>query len=214
MTTNNNSKNLMLEHVIRDRIDVEKIGLTLVGKEYTTALGRIDILTTDETGGYVPIEIKLGEATDNAIGQIMGYMKAVDAVRGIIIAECFSDRVKAISADINVELMPYCLEVFVGGESVAYTDDVIEEYKTIVDPVKAFILDVVEITNDPDDYVSFETFFRGYVSYCQMHGIISLPKKKLNKSLRQNHGFVDNKGHDANTGRYVRRWIGIRLGAL
>jgi len=131
MATNNNSKNLMLEHVIRDRIDVEKLGLMLVGKEYTTALGRIDILTTDETGGYVPIEIKLGEATDSAIGQIMGYMKAVDAVRGIIIAECFSDRVQAISTDINVELMPYHLEVVVCDQLMTYTNDAPAERNTI-----------------------------------------------------------------------------------
>lgn len=58
------TKNLAIEGIVRDNIDVRKMGLTLVGKEYMTPLGRIDILATDGNGNKIPIEIKIGCAGD------------------------------------------------------------------------------------------------------------------------------------------------------
>jgi Holliday junction resolvase-like predicted endonuclease len=101
------SGDLVNESIIRDGIDVGKFGLTMVGIEYETPLGRIDILTTDETGAYVPIEIKTGVATDSAVGQMLGYMKATKAGRGIIVASDFSDRVTAVCGDLNIELVAH-----------------------------------------------------------------------------------------------------------
>ena len=122
MATNNNSKNLMIEHLVRDSINVEKLRLTPVEKEYTT-----------------------------------GHKKTVALI-------------------------------------------------------KAFVSDVVEITNESNDCVSFETFFKRYVSYCKAHKTMALSMRRLNKLLRNPHGFVDGKGRDVNTGKYSRCWIGIRLG--
>ena len=97
------------ERDVRDSIDVSTLELTKVGIEYHTDLGYIDILTTDVETLPVPIEVKFGEAGDRAIGQILGYMKAVGAQRGFIIARSFSKRVKAISNEMNVELVRYVL---------------------------------------------------------------------------------------------------------
>lgn len=99
------------EQMIQEHIDVGALGLTLVCKEYETSLGRIDILTKDANGEHVPIEIKLGQAGDSAIGQLLGYMKAVDAERGIIIAESFGQRVNAISSELGIDLMSYTIDI-------------------------------------------------------------------------------------------------------
>jgi len=97
------------ESMVRDAIDVNDLWLTLVDTEYPTPLGRIDILTLDCNDVYVPIEVKLGEAIDGSVGQILGYMKAMDSQRGIIIASGFSKRVKAISKDLNIDLIYYAI---------------------------------------------------------------------------------------------------------
>lgn len=117
------------ENIIRDNLDVEKLGLTLVEKEYKTMLGRIDILAEDEYGNLVPIEIKLGEAGDQSIGQILGYMKAVDTETGIIVAASFSERVKAVSTKLCIKLLPYTYNIAVSKKSVAYDG---EEYMTSI----------------------------------------------------------------------------------
>ena len=110
------------ERMIQEHVDVGTLGLTLVDKEYETSLGRIDILTKDANGEHVPIEIKLGEAKDSAIGQILGYMKAVDAERGIIIAESFGKRVTAISEELGIDLMSYTIDITINCAPVADTD--------------------------------------------------------------------------------------------
>jgi len=95
------------EHAVVNSIDVSSLGLTELGKEYNTNLGRIDILAIDKNDNRVPIEVKLDEAGDSAVGQVLGYMKAVNAHRGIIVAKSFSKRVRAISADLNISLIEY-----------------------------------------------------------------------------------------------------------
>jgi RecB family endonuclease NucS len=55
------------------------------------------------------VELKKIEAGDNAVGQIKGYMNDLkhetqEEVRGILIAEDFSTRVKRPVADDNVDL--------------------------------------------------------------------------------------------------------------
>lgn len=66
--------------------------LTLVGSEYPVPFGRIDILAQDSRGSLVAIELKLGTATRDAIGQLQSYMGALRAehpdtfVRGIVVA--------------------------------------------------------------------------------------------------------------------------------
>lgn len=61
--------------------------------------GRIDILAVDNSGGFVVIEIKAGEADRDACGQIQGYMGWVKnhmaenrTVRGMIVANEFTIR--------------------------------------------------------------------------------------------------------------------------
>jgi hypothetical protein len=67
----------------------------------TGAVGIIDILAIDKSGGFVVIELKAGRAADSVCGQILGYISWVrkelaagKKVRGIIVASEFSDRLR------------------------------------------------------------------------------------------------------------------------
>lgn len=50
--------------------------LTLIGTEHPVSFGRIDILAKDSRDSLVAIELKLGAASRDAIGQLQSYMGA------------------------------------------------------------------------------------------------------------------------------------------
>lgn len=99
------------ESDVRDLIDEKALNLKIIGKEYVTEIGRIDILCENQDGNKIPIEIKLSTANDSAIGQLLGYMKAIGAKNGIIIAQDFHPRVKYIAKDHNIKLIQYELGI-------------------------------------------------------------------------------------------------------
>ncbi|WP_179402226.1 endonuclease NucS domain-containing protein [Burkholderia guangdongensis] len=71
----------------------ESIGepLTLIQTEYPVSFGRIDILAKDKLDRFVVIELKLGTASRDAVGQLQSYMGALvqenpeSFVRGILV---------------------------------------------------------------------------------------------------------------------------------
>jgi len=74
-------------------------GLTLVGRQASTDVGRVDILARSASGETVVIELKVGEARDSAIGQIaryIGWFARTESrtPRGILVAASFSEPVK------------------------------------------------------------------------------------------------------------------------
>lgn len=89
------------------------------GIEYTTPIGRIDIVATDKNGGLVVIELKVGHGPDAVCGQLMRYMGWVkrhmadgQPVRGIIVAQRISDRIRYAMADTpTVRLKEYELSL-------------------------------------------------------------------------------------------------------
>ena len=105
-----------LQNYLSTRLNEIEENLTLVGKEFGTSAGFIDILAKDKLGNFVVIELKAGKAKDASIGQILGYigalidMKNTNQVRGIIVASDFDNRLlyasKAIS---NLSLVKYSL---------------------------------------------------------------------------------------------------------
>ncbi len=76
-------------------------GLSLVkdGRQYSTPIGRIDLLFKDQQDKYVVVEIKVDEAGDAAFGQILRYIGWVhrniedgrNNVRGVILANKFPE---------------------------------------------------------------------------------------------------------------------------
>jgi len=108
------------EYIIRDLNQIES-GLKLyskegvTGRQFSTEVGRIDILAIDENGNFVVIELKAGTTSYFVIGQILGYISWVrqnvsqgKEVRGIIIADDFDKRVKyALAETPNISLKKY-----------------------------------------------------------------------------------------------------------
>jgi RecB family endonuclease NucS len=74
-----------LEHALGEK-------LTLVRTEYPLQVGRVDIVAMDTAGNLVAIELKIGIAGRDALGQLQSYMGGLKAespdkfVRGIIVA--------------------------------------------------------------------------------------------------------------------------------
>ncbi|CAD7768560.1 Endonuclease NucS [Candidatus Methanoperedenaceae archaeon GB50] len=69
-------------------------GVELVGNQYPTSVGYIDILCRDKNGNFVVVELKRGAGSYKAVGQIQKYMVWVSEnlakdrqVRGIIVVK-------------------------------------------------------------------------------------------------------------------------------
>ena len=88
-----------IEEFYVTRLSLIEPGLKLVpkGRQYTTPIGRIDLLCKSKSEEYVVIEIKAAEATDAVFGQILRYIGWVHRkfygtnVRGVILASKFPE---------------------------------------------------------------------------------------------------------------------------
>ena len=88
----------------------------IVGRQYNTGEGRIDILATEKnTGNFIVIELKRDQTSDAVAGQILRYMNWVKrnladgkGVKGIVIAGGIDNKLKLSLADRkDVQLMRY-----------------------------------------------------------------------------------------------------------
>lgn len=82
----------VIEAVIVSDLEVLEEGLELIGNQYSTSVGYIDILCKDKKGNFVVIELKRGRGSHKVVGQIQKYMAWVSEnlvgdkqVRGIIV---------------------------------------------------------------------------------------------------------------------------------
>ena len=104
-----------LQAALRKNIEQLEAGLTIIdgGKEKIGASGRTDILAMDANNKTVVIELKVGTANQEVIGQILSYMgdmmaQTGESVRGIIIAQDFDNKTVAASKPVSsIELRKY-----------------------------------------------------------------------------------------------------------
>jgi len=84
----------MVEAIARDPTIVED-GLSIVGREVPSDVGKIDILARDREGRLVVIEVKRGLASHEAVFQLKRYVEELarkgHSVRGILVAEDISE---------------------------------------------------------------------------------------------------------------------------
>ena len=98
------------QYIERNFKDLEG-DLISIEREYNTRVGDADFLAREKNGKVV-IEVKVGTAQDNAVGQLLGYMNAIrkekkEKVRGILVAEGFTERVKEAVESDDITLVAY-----------------------------------------------------------------------------------------------------------
>lgn len=102
-----------LEDQIVSRLEILEPGLTLISRQETNDVGRLDLLARDKFGRTVIIELKAGEAKDSSIGQIARYIgwyaeKEGESPRAILVANGFSEPLRwAAKAIPGLKLMTY-----------------------------------------------------------------------------------------------------------
>lgn len=102
-----------LEDQIVSHLDILEPGLTLVSRQESSDVGRLDLLARDAEGRTVIIELKAGEAKDSSIGQIARYIgwygeKEGAAPRAILVASGFAEPVRwAAKAIPGLKLVTY-----------------------------------------------------------------------------------------------------------
>jgi hypothetical protein len=115
-----------LRDFLAQNIEVLESNLTLFaddngrsGMEYSTPIGRIDLLAVDEKEDFVVVELKVSRGSDVVVGQILRYMNWIRKnlasgrqVRGIIVAQEFDDRLRyAVMSDSSISLRKYRLRM-------------------------------------------------------------------------------------------------------
>jgi hypothetical protein len=102
-----------LEDQIVSQLDILEPGLTLVARQESSEVGRLDLLARDREGRTVIIELKSGEAKDSSIGQIARYIgwygrNEGKPPRAILVASGFSEPVRwAAKAIPGLQLVTY-----------------------------------------------------------------------------------------------------------
>ncbi|MGH7747759.1 MAG: endonuclease NucS domain-containing protein, partial [Candidatus Dormibacteria bacterium] len=117
-----------LRDYLAKHLDQVEVGLTLhqgpdgdVGIEFSTAIGVIDLLAIDKSGGFVVIELKVGKSPDSVVGQVLRYRTWVRkhlakeaAVRAVIVAEAVTDKIRyAIDGLDGIDLLEYEIQFLV-----------------------------------------------------------------------------------------------------
>jgi RecB family endonuclease NucS len=102
-----------LEDQIVSHLDVLETGLTLVSRQTSSDVGRLDLLARDSEGRTVIIELKAGEAKDSSIGQIARYIGRYAEMEGkppraILVASGFAEPIRwAARAIPGLKLVTY-----------------------------------------------------------------------------------------------------------
>ncbi len=90
--------------------------MKITNKEYDTGAGFVDFFGIDKDDIPVLIEVKLN-ANDSAVGQLLGYIHSIkeknsyDEVRGILVTQDFSNRVKIALKHVGIKIVRFDVEL-------------------------------------------------------------------------------------------------------
>jgi putative DNA primase/helicase len=90
-------------------------------------------------------------------------------------------------------------------------EEVENHYIRNSDPVAAFFMDHVEITNDAEDYISLQTMHTAFVAYCRNYRFRDTSLRKFNSSIRKNYRLKESREINEETGKQDRVWTGVLL---
>jgi RecB family endonuclease NucS len=97
-----------LQALLADQIETLGAGWRLVRREYPTAIGPVDILAKDDSGGTVAIEIKRRGEIDG-VEQLTRYLELLNRdpllspVRGLFAAQEIKPQAKVLAADRGID---------------------------------------------------------------------------------------------------------------
>jgi putative DNA primase/helicase len=90
-------------------------------------------------------------------------------------------------------------------------DEVADHYIRNSDPVAAFFMDCVDITNDANDYISLQSLHAAFVEYCKNYRFRDTSLRKFNSVVRKDHRLQESREINEVTGKQERVWNGVFL---
>jgi hypothetical protein len=109
----------VLEDILEHNLDELEPGLRLIGRQYATAVGPIDLLAMDANKVFVIIELKRGRTSDRVVGQVARYLNwATDRlaqgnsrkVRAIVVGRDYDKHFRAAIGEIR-RVTPYTFDI-------------------------------------------------------------------------------------------------------
>jgi len=109
----------VLEDILEQNLNELEPGLTLVGRQFSTAVGPIDLLAQDRDNAYVVIELKRGRTSDRVIGQTARYLGWVtdrmahgdkSKARAIVVGRDYDSKFAAAITQIS-RVSPYTYDI-------------------------------------------------------------------------------------------------------
>ncbi|HEY5832349.1 endonuclease NucS [Streptomyces sp.] len=99
-----------LQELLADRMEILGAGWTLVRREYPTAIGPVDILCRDASGGTVAVELKRRGDIDG-VEQLTRYLELLNRdphlapVRGVFAAQEIKPQARVLATDRNIDCL-------------------------------------------------------------------------------------------------------------
>jgi RecB family endonuclease NucS len=108
-----------LQELLALHVDTFGSGLSLVRREYPTAIGPVDLLLRDEDGAHVAVEVKRRGEIDG-VEQLTRYLDLLNRdphlapVRGVLAAQEIKPQAKVLAADRGIECVVVDYDVLRG----------------------------------------------------------------------------------------------------
>ena len=111
-----------LQRLLAEQVEVIGDGLTLVRREFPTAIGPVDLLLRDPAGGTIAVEVKRRGDIDG-VEQLTRYLELLDRdphlspVTGVFAAQEIKPQAKVLAADRGIRCVTLAYEGMKGVDS-------------------------------------------------------------------------------------------------
>jgi endonuclease len=111
-----------LQRLLAEQVDVVGDGLTLVRREFPTAIGPVDLLLRDPAGGTIAVEVKRRGDIDG-VEQLTRYLELLNRdphlapVSGVFAAQSIKPQARTLATDRNIRCLTLDYEAMKGVDS-------------------------------------------------------------------------------------------------